>query len=272
MDSDSSIATNVEPLKRPKIYWAFSDSMVLIKRSMLHIVKNMDQLLSVAFMPIMFLLLFRYVFGGAIDTGGTTYVNFLIAGILVQTAAFGATYTAIGVATDLQRGIIDRFRSLPMFNSAVLIGHTVSDLVRNTISAIIMILVGLLVGFRPEASPMEWLLVFAILMMFTFAFSWLSAILGLLAKSIEGVQWLTFVLVFPLTFASSAFVPTEGMPAWLRVFANNQPVSEIIDAIRALLTGTPIGNAGWTSMAWCIGIIAVSIPLASYIFRRRSLK
>lgn len=272
MDTDITASTNVKPLKRPKIYWAFSDSMTLIKRSMMHIIKNMDQLLSVAFMPIMFLLLFRYVFGGAIDTGGTTYVNFLIAGILVQTAAFGATYTAIGVATDLQRGIIDRFRSLPMFNAAVLVGHTVSDLVRNTISAIIMVLVGLLVGFRPEASLMDWVLVFAILMMFTFAFSWLSAILGLLAKSIEGVQWLTFVLVFPLTFASSAFVPTDGMPAWLRVFADNQPVTQVIDAIRALLVGTPIGNAGWLAMAWCVGILVVSIPLASFIFRRRALK
>jgi ABC-2 type transport system permease protein len=272
MDSDRTTATSVKPLQRPKIYWAFSDSMVLIKRSMLHIIKNMDQLLSVAFMPIMFLLLFRYVFGGAIDTGGTTYVNFLIAGILVQTAAFGATYTAIGVATDLQRGIIDRFRSLPMFNSAVLIGHTVSDLVRNTISAIIMVLVGLLVGFRPEASALDWLLVFAILMLFTFAFSWLSAILGLLAKTIEGVQWLTFVLVFPLTFASSAFAPTESMPGWLQAFVNNQPVTHVIDAIRALLVGEPIGNAGWLAIVWCVGIIIVSIPLASYIFRRRSLK
>ena len=161
---------SVQPEKRSKLAWAISDALVLIKRSILHIVKNMDQLLSVAFQPIMFMLLFRYVFGGAIETGGTTYVNFLVAGILVQTAAFGSTYTAIGVATDLQRGIIDRFKSLPMRSSAVLIGHTVSDLVRNTISSIIMIGVALLVGFRPDANVQEWAMALGILLLFTFAF------------------------------------------------------------------------------------------------------
>lgn len=272
MEGETQTVQTVQPLKRSRLFWVFSDSMMLIKRSMMHIIKNMDQLLSVAFTPIMFLLLFRYVFGGAIDTGGTSYVNFLVAGILVQTAAFGATYTALGVTTDMKRGIIDRFRSLPMFNAAVLVGHTVADLVRNTISAIIMILVGLLVGFRPEASALEWLLVFAILMLFTFAFSWLSAILGLLAKTTEGVQWLTFVLVFPLTFASSAFVPPSSMPGWLQGFVNNQPVTHVIDAIRALLVGDPIGNAGWLAVIWCIGIIVVCIPIASIIFRRYTVK
>jgi ABC-2 type transport system permease protein len=273
MDGESVMkAQSVAPQQRSRLYWVFSDSWMLIKRSMLHIVKNMDQLLSVAFMPIMFLLLFRYVFGGAIETGGTTYVNFLIAGILVQTAAFGSTYTAIGISTDLQRGIIDRFRSLPMFSAAVLVGHTVSDLVRNTISAVIMILVGLLVGFRPTASVAEWLMVFGILMLFTFAFSWLSAIMGLFAKTIEGVQWLTFVLVFPLTFASSAFVPTEGMPTVLRLFAEHQPVTQVIDSIRALLVGTPMGNSGWLAVVWSVGILLVFVPLAAFIFRRRTVK
>lgn len=273
MDTESIMKVQaVTPQKRSRAAWVLSDALVLIKRSMMHIIKNMDQLLSVAFMPIMFLLLFRYVFGGAIETGGTTYVNFLIAGILVQTAAFGSTYTAIGVTTDLQRGIIDRFRSLPMFSSAVLVGHTVADLVRNTISSVIMVLVGLLVGFRPTASVWEWVLVFGILMLFTFAFSWLSAILGLFAKTIEGVQWLTFVLVFPLTFASSAFVPTEGMPTALRVFAENQPVTQVIDAIRALLVGTPLENSGWLAVVWSLGILFVAIPVAAYIFRRRTTK
>lgn len=272
MESDSAIAANVKPIKRSKLYWIFSDSAVLISRSILHIVKNMDQLLSVAFMPIMFLILFRYVFGGAIETSGTTYVNFLVAGILVQTAAFGATYTAIGMTVDLQRGIVDRFRSLPMFSSAVLIGHTVADLVRNTISSIIMLLVGLLVGFRPDANAIEWLAVFGILMLFTFAISWLSAIVGMFAKTIEGVQWMTFVTVFPLTFASSAFVPVETMPTWLRAFAENQPVTHVIDAIRALLVGTPIGNSGWLAAAWSVGIIVVAVPVATFIFRRRTVK
>ena len=263
---------SIRPEQHSKAYWAVHDSLVLIQRSMMHIFKNMDQLLSVAFQPIMFMLLFRYVFGGAIDTGGTTYVNFLVAGILVQTAAFGATYTALGVATDLQRGIIDRFKSLPMLSSAVLIGHTVADLVRNVASGIIMVLVGLLVGFRPTADVWEWLMVLGILLLFTLALSWLSAIMGLLAKSIEAVQWISFVFVFPLTFASSAFVPTAGMPTPLRIFAENQPVTHVIEAIRALMVGTPIGNHGWLAIAWCLGILIVSIPLATYLFRRHTSK
>jgi ABC-2 type transport system permease protein len=262
----------VQPEQRSKLYWAIADSLVLIKRSMLHIIKNMDQLLSVAFQPIMFMLLFRYVFGGAINTGGTTYVNFLVAGILVQTAAFGSSYTAVGVATDLQRGIIDRFRSLPMRSSAVLVGHTVADLARNTISSVIMILVGLAVGFRPSANVQEWALVFGILLLFTFAMSWLSAILGLLAKSIEAVQWISFVFIFPLTFASSAFVPTAGMPWLLRVFAENQPVTQTIEAIRALLVGKPLGSFGWKAVAWNVGILVVSMPVAAYLFRRHASK
>jgi ABC-2 type transport system permease protein len=255
---------------KSRLYWAISDARILIWRSVTHILKNFDQLLSAAFMPIMFLLLFRYVFGGAIETGGTTYVNFLIAGILVQTAAFGSTYTAIEVATDLQRGIVDRFRSMPMLSSAVLVGHTMADLARNTVSAVVIVLIGLAVGFRPTAGVGEWLMVFGILLLFTYALSWLMAILGLLAKSIEAVQWMTFVLIFPLTFASSAFVPTESMPTVLRVFAENQPVTQVIDSIRALLVGTPIGDAGWLAVAWSLLILAVAIPIAGYMFRRHS--
>jgi ABC-2 type transport system permease protein len=261
---------SVKPEQHSKLYWAGHDSWVLTKRSLTHIVKNWDQLLAVVLQPIMFMLLFRYVFGGAIDTGGTSYVNFLVAGILVQSAAFGATTTALSVATDLQRGIIDRFRSLPMFNASVLVGHVVSDLARNTISTLIMIAVALLVGFKPEASFVEWLLVFGVLLLFSFAISWLSAILGLVAKSIEAVQWFSFVIIFPLTFASSAFVPTAGMPGPLRVFAENQPVTQVIEAIRAWMVGTPIGNHGWLAFAWCVGILVASVPLAIYLFNRKS--
>jgi ABC-2 type transport system permease protein len=252
------------------IYWAISDSMVLVKRSILHILKNTDQLLGVIFMPVMFFLLFRYVFGGAINTGGVSYVDFLFAGILVQMAAFGATTTAIEVSTDLQKGIMDRFRSLPMISSAVLIGHTTADLVRNTISSVIMLAVALLAGFRPSASPIEWVAVFGILLLFTYAFSWLSAIIGLLAKSVEGVQWMTFVFVFPLTFASSAFVPASTMPSWLQPFAENQPVTQTVDSIRALTVGIPLGNHAWYAVAWCVGIIIVCVPLTAYMFRRRA--
>lgn len=266
----SPLNSRVTPMKRGKIFWAFADSKVLITRSILHILKNIDQLMSVAFQPIMFMLLFRYVFGGAIQTEGTTYVNFLFAGILVQMGAFGSSYTSIGVATDLQRGIIDRFRSLPMISSAVLVGHTTADLVRNMISGVIMVLVGLLVGFRPNASVQDWFLVFIIFMLFTYAFSWLSAILGLLAKSIEAVQWISFVFIFPLTFASSAFVQTDGMPKYLRLFAENQPVTIVINTIRALLNGWPLGSLYVQAVAWCVGTLLVCIPLSAYLFRRRA--
>lgn len=263
---------SVKPLKRSKFFWALSDSRMLIWRSMTHIIRNFDQLLSVAFQPIMFTLLFRYVFGGAIETEGITYANFLFAGILVQTVAFGSSYTAMGVATDLQRGVIDRFKSLPMWNSAVLVGHTVADLVRNTISAFIMILVGLLVGFRPEASALEWVFTFGILLLFSFALSWMSAIVGLIAKSIEAVQWITFVAIMPLTFASSAFVPTHGMPGPLRAFAENQPVTHTIEAIRSLTSGTPMGNHAWWAIFWALAVLAVTVPLTGYMFRTRVTK
>lgn len=259
----------IVPERRSKLYWAFSDSIVLIKRSMMHIIKSPDQLLGATFQPIMFLLLFVYVFGGAIDTGGSTYVNFLVAGILVQTLAFGATTTALGINNDMQRGIIDRFRSLPMLSSAVLTGHVVADIVRNIITTIIMLLVGLLVGFRPAADFFDWVLILGLVLLFTLAISWLSAILGLLAKNIEAVQWISFIVIFPITFASSAFVPTDGMPYALRVFAENQPVTHVIEAIRALMIGTPIGNHGWLAVIWCVGILAVAVPVASRMFARK---
>ncbi|MDQ3075916.1 MAG: ABC transporter permease [bacterium] len=254
--------------KHSKLYWFFSDCSVLIVRSMKHIFKNLDQLMSLALQPIMFLLLFRYVFGGAIETEGTTYVNYLVAGILIQMAAFGATTTSLNVATDLKRGIIDRFKSLPMASSTVLIGHVVADLVRNVISSVVMILVGLLVGFRPTASVQEWLMALGMLLLFTLAFSWLSAILGLLAKSVEAVQWMSFMFVFPLTFASSAFVPTTGMPTGLRIFAENQPITHVIEAMRGYMVGTPVGDHAWIASIWFISIILVCVPLSGYLFRR----
>ena len=265
-------------LKKPKIekhsqlYWAFSNSTVLTSRSLKHIFKNMDQLMSITIMPIMFLLLFRYVFGGAINTGGTTYVNFLIAGILVQTLAFGASTTTLNVVLDLQRGIVDRFRSLPVFASSLLIGHVVADLVRNAISGAVMIGVGFLVGFRPNATLIEWLYVIGLVLLFTFAVSWLSAILGLLVKTLEAAQWVSFVLIFPLTFASSAFVPTEGMPKALRIFAENQPFTLVIEAIRGWLVGTPVGDNAWMATIWLVGIIVVCAPLATWMFKRFTSK
>lgn len=267
-DNMTKIASPFKPEAHSQLYWAFNDSFTMIRRNMTHIVNNTDQLLSVVIQPIMFMLLFRYVFGGAINTGGTSYVNFLVAGILVQSAAFGATTTSLGVSTDLTKGIMDRFRSLPMISAAMLIGHTTADLVRNFISSAIMVAVAFAVGFHPQATVVDWLAVVGLLMLFTYSLSWMSAILGLLAKSVEAVQWFGFIFIFPLTFASSAFVPTTGMPKYLRIFAENQPVTHVIEAIRGLLVGTSIGNHGWLAIIWCLGILFISIPMASSIFRK----
>ena len=264
--------TKIKPQNHSKTFWFFSDSYVLTKRSITHIRRSMDQLLSVALFPIMFMLMFRYVFGGAIQTGDISYVNFLVAGILVQTLAFGANYTTINLAVDLQQGVVDRFRSLPMLTGTLLVGHVIADLVRNSISGILTLAVSFLVGFRPTAGLFEWLLVFALAIIFTLAISWLSAIMGLFVKSLEAAQWVGFLLIFPLTFISSAFVPTETMPQVLRIFAENQPVTHVINAMRAWLVGTPIGNSGYLAFAWSAGIILVAMPLAIWLFNRRGLR
>jgi ABC-2 type transport system permease protein len=270
--SSFTSAKDVQTEKHSKVFWALSDSYVLAKRSIKHITRNLDQLFSVALFPIMFFLLFRYVFGGAIDTGDLSYANYLVAGILVQMLAFGANYTTLNLAIDLQRGIVDRFRSLPMARSALLVGHVGADLFRNTISGLIVLGVSFLLGFQPVAGPVEWLLVLALAILFSLAISWLSAIMGLLVKSMEAAQWTGFIIIFPLTFVSSAFVPTDTMPEALRFFAENQPLTHVIEAIRGWLVGSPIGDSGWLGFVWCIGIIIVSIPVATWLFRRQALR
>jgi ABC-2 type transport system permease protein len=267
-----SFNTNTQTEKHSKVFWILSDSWVLTKRSIKHITRNLDQLFSVALFPIMFFLLFRYVFGGAINTGDISYVNFLVAGIFVQMLAFGANYTTMNLAIDLQRGIVNRFRSLPISRSALLIGHVGADLVRNMISGLIVIGVSFLVGFQPVAGPTEWALVLGLAILFSLAISWISAIMGLIVKSIEAAQWTGFIVIFPLTFVSSAFVPTETMPEALRLFAENQPLTHVIEAIRAWLVGSPIGNSGWLSFAWCLGIIIVAMPVATWLFRRQTVR
>lgn len=255
---------------KERFTWVLSDTLVLINRSLKHIFLNPDQLIGLIAQPIMFMLLFRYVFGGAIDPGNTTYVNFLVAGILVQMAAFGATTTSYSVAMDMKRGFIDRLKSLPIASWGLLMGHVASDLARNIVSSAIMIGVALLVGFRPDASPLEWLQIVGLILVFTFAISWVFAILGLLAKSVEAVQWMGFFVVFPLTFASAAFAPTETMAPALRVFAENQPVTHVIEAIRALMIGTPVGDHLWLSLVWFGSITVVAMPLATYLFRKHT--
>jgi ABC-2 type transport system permease protein len=259
--------------RRPPAVMAVNDSWIMIRRSSTHIIRNTDQLLGAFFQPIMFLVLFAAVFGGAIEKAlppGTNYLNFLMAGIIVQTLAFGSTTTAVAICNDLQKGIVDRFRSLPMSSLAVLNGHVVADLLRNTISTVVMLVVGLLIGFRSNASLTDWLAIAGLILLFTLAFSWLAAIVGVTARSVEAVQWLTFVLVFPLTFASTAFVPAEDMHPILRVFAENQPITQVVEAVRALMLGEPIGNRGALSVAWSLGILAIAMPIAAWLFRRRT--
>jgi ABC-2 type transport system permease protein len=266
--------TEITPLapavieKRSPLLWVLSDSWMMTKRSILHIIRSLDQVMSLIMFPIMFMLLNRYVLGGSINTG-IDYVNYLFAGIFIQTLAFGANYTTINLAVDMKEGIVDRFKSLPMASSALLIGHITADLFRNIISGIIIILVGFLVGFRPNADAGEWLLVVALALLFTLAISWLSAILGLVVKSLEAAQWIGFVLIFPLTFISSAFVRTDTLGGPLRVFAENQPLTHVINAMRSWLVGTPMNNHGWLALIWCIGIIVVCMPLATWMFRSR---
>jgi ABC-2 type transport system permease protein len=267
--SKAMAQTGIQLEQRSKLYWLFSDSWIMTKRSITHIVRSLDQVMSLVLFPIMFMLLNRYVLGGAIDTG-IDYANYLFAGIFVQTLAFGANYTTINLAVDMKEGIVDRFRSLPMASSSLLIGHVTADLVRNIISGVIIVAVGFLVGFRPNANVREWLLVVALAMLFTLAISWLSAILGLMVKTLEAAQWTGFVVIFPLTFISSAFVPTSTMPHGLRVFAENQPLTHVINAMRALLVGTPLGNSAWLAVIWCASIIVISLPLATWMFKRRS--
>lgn len=259
--------------KRPKWFLQINDSLIMIRRSSRHIIRNTDQLLGAFFQPIMFLVLFSAVFGGAISLAlpeGISYLSFLMAGIIVQTVAFGSTTTALAITNDLQKGIVDRFRSLPMSNIAVLNGHVISDLFRNGISTTVMLLAGLVLGFRSNASLLDWIAIAGILMLFTLAFSWLMAIMGVLAKSVEGVQWLSFVVIFPLTFASSAFVPTGGMNQYLKAFAENQPISQVIEAVRALMLGTPVGNHGWLAVFWCLVILVVAVPIATLLFKKKT--
>ncbi|HLJ80557.1 MAG TPA: ABC transporter permease, partial [Ktedonobacterales bacterium] len=219
--------------------------------------------------PIMFVVLFRYVFGGAITGVGSNYANYLMAGIFVQTVIFGATTTGIGLAQDLEKGLIDRFRSLPMAKSAVLTGRTIADLVRNFFVVVVMLIVGLITGFRPTGSPLGWVAAIALILLVSFAFSWVSATIGLAVHSVEAAQSAGFVWLFPLTFASSAFVAVSTMPTWLQGFAQHQPVTVFVDAVRDLLLGQPVGSLGWQAPAWCLGILVVFIPLSVWMYGRR---
>jgi ABC-2 type transport system permease protein/oleandomycin transport system permease protein len=251
-----------------------SNSLQLVKRNVLRNFRIPQLLVFSSIQPIMFLLLFNYVFGGAIGAaapggaGADDYINFLLPGILAQVALFGAIQTGVGLAEDINKGVIDRLRSLPIARYAVLAGRTLADSFRNVIVITIMMIVGFMLGFRFEEGVINFLLAAGLVILFAFAFSWISATIGLLIKNVESVQVAGFLWVFPLVFASSVFVPTATMPGWLQAFANNQPVSQVVDAVRYLTHGIGDGDAVWLTLLWVAGIIAVFAPIAVWRYRK----
>jgi ABC-2 type transport system permease protein/oleandomycin transport system permease protein len=245
-----------------------SDTLVIAERNLVRLPRAPDLLLAFTVQPIMFVLLFVYVFGGAIETPGYSYVDFLIPGIIVQNIAFGGFVTALGLNEDLHKGLIDRFRSLPMARPAVLAGRTLADVVTNTLSICVLVVTGLIIGFEFGTSAGHVLAGFGILLLFGYAFSWVFALVGLLVNSPEAANSLGFIAVFPLTFISSAFVPVASMPAPLQWFADHlNPFTVVVDAMRGLWLGAPAGNSIWGAVAWSVGIIAVFAPLAVARYR-----
>jgi ABC-2 type transport system permease protein len=244
------------------------DTAVLTGRTMRHVTRSLDTIITTAITPIAMMLLFVYVFGGAIDTGTDSYVNYMLPGILLITIASGISYTAFRLFTDMQGGIFERFQSMPIARSSVLWAHVLTSLVANLISLVVVVLVALLMGFRSGAGVLAWLAVAGILALFTLALTWIAVIPGLTAKSVDGASAFSYPLIF-LPFISSAFVPTDTMPGPVRAFAEHQPATSIVDTIRDLLTQQPVGTGIWTAIAWCAGILVVAYVFANISYRRR---
>lgn len=270
----SSVATDLEMVQRGKVMHVLSDSYVLAKRSLMRIPRQPDWLMGVTIMPIMFLLLFRYIFGGTVQATmpeGVSAVNFLVAGIIVQGLVFGTMNTALGLAQDAKEGLMDRFRALPMTRSSVLLGRILADMAIAAFTTAITIIVGLMVGFRPTANAWEWLAAIGLMLYLAFVLAWVGAVIGLWLKTIEAVNSIGFVIIFPLTFISSTFVSPDFMPSWLRGFAENQPFTLVLEGVRGLLTGYPeVGNKGWVAVGILTAMLAVAAPLATWMYERRS--
>ena len=245
-----------------------TDTLVIAERNLVRLPRAPDLLIAFTVQPVMFVLLFVYVFGGAISTPGYTYVDFLIPGIIVQNIAFGGFVTALGLNEDLHKGLIDRFRSLPMARAAVLGGRTLADVVTNLLSAVVLIVTGLIIGFTFDTTVPEFLGGVVLLLLFGYAFSWVFALLGLLVSSPEAANSVGFLAVFPLTFISSAFVPVDSMPAGLQWFAEINPFTVMVDAMRSLWVGAPAGNSVWGAFVWSLVILAVFAPIAVARYRR----
>ena len=246
----------------------FGDTSVMLRRSLRHVTRSTDTIVTVLIMPIAFMLLFVYVFGGAIKTGTDNYVNYLLPGILLIAIASGISYTAYRLFIDLQSGIFERFHSMPIARSSVLWGHVLTSLVSNAISVVVIVLVALPMGFRSSAGVLAWLAVAGILVLFTLALTWIAVIAGLSAKSADGAVAFSYPIVF-LPFVSSAFVPTASMPGPVRAFAENQPVTSIVNTIRALFERQPVGDEIWIAITWCVGILVIASALAMVAYRRK---
>jgi ABC transporter DrrB family efflux protein len=252
-----------------RLRWGVSDTLTISKRTIISYTRIPEALFFSTVQPILFVLLFVYVFGGAIHVPGTTYVNYLMPGIYVQTVTFGAVQTSVGLAEDLQKGLIERFRALPMARSAVLTGRTTADLCRGMVTIVIITVVGLIVGFRPTTGAASFVAGILVILLFAYSLSWGFAVIGLSAPNSEVAQVISFPLLFPLVFASSAFVPVSTMPSWLQGFATYQPVSVTVSACRGLMIGGP--TAKWVAMSvlWSIGLLLVLVPLAVRRYRTR---
>jgi ABC-2 type transport system permease protein len=245
-----------------------ASTSLLLGRSLRHITRSVDTIITTAITPIAIMLLFVFVLGGAIDTGTSNYVTYVLPGVILIAIASGVAYTAMRLFTDLQSGLFERFHSMPIARSAVLWAHVLTSLVSNLITVVIIIGVALLLGFRTSAGPLEWLAVLGIIVLFTLALTWLAVIAGLSANSLDGATGFSYPLIF-LPFISSAFVPTETMPGPVRFFAENQPVTSIVNTIQALFAREPVGSDIWIALAWCVGILVVGFVVAITIYRRK---
>jgi ABC transporter DrrB family efflux protein len=265
-----TIAVPVQPVGevRSKPAWAAIDALSIAKRNLISMTRTPQVLVFSTIQPVIFVLMFRYVFGGSIHIPGVRYVDYLMAGIFVQTVTFGSINTGVGLAEDLQKGLIERFRSLAMARSAVLAGRTLADTLRNLFVIILMVIVGFLVGFHLHTNAIELLAAVGVLLLFGFAMSWVMALIGLLTKNAEAAQAAAFPLMALLVFASNSFVSTSTMPAPLRAYANHQPVSATVNAVRALLLGGPTLSKVLVAIAWAVGIVLVFAPFAVRRYRK----
>jgi ABC-2 type transport system permease protein len=265
--SDQAFAHHLDPSARSAAARTWPEAWTMVLRSLRLSLRNVDGLITAFALPVMMMLMFVYLFGGAIHTG-TRYVDYVVPGVLLVCVGFGAATTAVSVADDLRSGIIDRFRAMDVRGEALINGHVVASVARNLLSSALVVAVALAIGFRPHGDPADWLAAIGILGLFVLALSWFAAAVGTIVRSPEAAQGITFLVSF-LPYPSSAFVPVGTMPSWLQGVAANQPATAVADALRALLNGAPAGANAWHAVAWSLGIIAVSVVLAGGLFRHR---